>query len=160
MRYPGFLKYLHERPLPRNPLWYPGNPRNRLFLPLYWLKLVQHDKPMPKDFVKFECHWQMNSSDIKSYLEKLYKVPVLDVRVEIIRGEYMKHPKMPGALSPPLDDRKFAYVQLKDQEFEYPDIFAEKDPKKEEKEKMKGLKSLANKRRNDLINRVSLNGWF
>ena len=160
MRYPHFLKYLHERALPRNPLWYPGNPRTRLFLPQYWLKLVKHQKPMPKDFVKFECHWQMSSSDVKLYLEKVYKTAVIDVRVEIERGEYMQHPKKPRSLSPPLEDRKFVYVQLKNEEFKYPDIFGEKDPKKDELEKMNGLKHLSNKKKNDMIDKLGVNAWF
>lgn len=160
MRYPSILKYLHELPLPRNPLWYPGNARTRLFLPQYWLRMVKHEKAMPKDFVKFECHWQMSSPDVKLYLEKLYQVSVLDVRIEIKRGEYMPHPKRSKALSPPLDDRKYAYVQLKDAEFEFPDIFAEKDPKKDELERMKGIKHLANKRKNDAADRIGFNSWF
>lgn len=160
MRYPSFLKYLHERPLPRNPLWYPGNPQHRIFLPLYWLKLIKHDKQMPKEFVKFECHWQMSACDVKSYLEKMYKIPVVDVRIEIQKGEYMKHPKKVSALSPPLEDRKFAYVQLKDKEFEYPNIFEKSDPAKKEKEQLKGLKSLRNKKKNDIINSNASNGWF
>lgn len=160
MRYPAILRYLHEKSLPRLPLWYPGNPRTRLFLPQYWLKMVKHEKPMPKDFVKFECHMQMSSSDVKVYLEKLYKVPVLDVRIEIKRGEFMPHPKKPKSLSPPLDDRKFVYVQLKEGEFEYPDLFGEKDPKKDELEKMKGVKNLRNKKRNEMIDKIGVNSWF
>lgn len=145
MRYPFALRYLHEKPLPRNPLWYPGNPRHRVFLPNYWLKMVQHEKKLPGDFVKFECHWQMTVNDVKQYLEKLYNVPVLDVRVEIKKGEYMEHPKFPNRLSPPLDDRKFVYVQLKEGEFKYPDIFAEKNPAEEDRNQAKAMQSLKNK---------------
>lgn len=160
MRYPSILKYLHERPLPRNPIWQPGNPRNRLFLPLYWLKIVDHEKTLPEDTVKFECHWQMNSSDVKTYLEKLYNVPSVDVRIVITRGEYMDHPKRPGALSPPLDDRKYAFVQLKEGTFTFPDIFKEKDPRKEEKLREKGMLSLRNKEKNKSLDRIGLNRWF
>jgi hypothetical protein len=43
----------------------------------------------------------MTISDVKQYLEKLYGIKAMDARVEIKRGEYMKHPAKPNALSPP-----------------------------------------------------------
>ena len=113
MRYPYYLRYLHEKALPRNPLWYPGNPRHRIFLPLYWLRVVENRKPMPNTFVKFECHWQMSAPDIKQYLEKLYNVSVLDINIEIVRGKYIAHPKKHAALSPPMEDRKYEQTNPK-----------------------------------------------
>jgi large subunit ribosomal protein L23 len=160
MRFPKYLKYLHEKPLPRVPLWQPGNPRHRLFLPLYWLRLVKHEKLLPKDTVKFECHWQMSVNDVKEYLEKLYEVPVLDVRVEIKKGEIMKNPRGRASLVPPLDDRKFVFVQLKEGEFEYPDIFGGKDLIEEQKTQAKAMGSLRNKEKNKNIQRLEIGGWF
>lgn len=161
MRYPFVLRYLHEKPLPRNPLWSPGNPPTRLFLPLYWIKMVEHEKRLPNDCVKFECHWQMSSNDVRSYLEKLYKVPVLDVRIEIRRGEYMSHPRKPGALSPPMEDRKFAYVQLKEgEQFKFPDIFGEKNPIQEQKDQGKAMIHLRNREKNKNLTRFNISSWF
>jgi large subunit ribosomal protein L23 len=160
MRFPHLLKYLHEKPLPRNPLWYPGNPRHRIFLPLYWMKAVKPTRSMPKDFVKFECHWQMSSNDVKQYLEKVYQIPVLDVRVEIQKGEIVEHPKGAHKLAPPLDDRKFVYVQLKEGEFEFPDIFGSKDPVKEAKTQEKAMTSVKNREKNKYIRRLDLGSWF
>ena len=51
MRYPNHLKYLHEMPLPRYPLWNPGNPRPLISMPLFWLKMVEQKIDSPKDFV-------------------------------------------------------------------------------------------------------------
>ena len=160
MRYPHLLRYLHEKPLPRNPLWNPGNPRHRIFMPLYWLKIVKPEYNIPKDMVKFECHWQMTKNDVKQYLEKLYQVPVLDVRIEIQKGSYMEHPKKPMLLSPPMEDRKFAFVQLKEAEFSFPDIFEEKNPTKEEKNEIKAIQSLKNKEKNKTLDRLDIGGWF
>ena len=160
MRFPFNLRYLHEKPLPRYPLWYPDNPRVRLFLPLFWLRLIKHEKPMPNDFVKFECHWQMTKADVKQYLEKLYDVDVMDVRVEIKRGEYIKHPAKPGALSPPMDDRKYVYVQLKNSVFEFPDIFKKKKPSDDFKEQIKQATNMAIKQINKDRKRGNISDWF
>ena len=159
MRFPFNLRYLHEKPLPRLPLWYPGNPTHKIFLPLYWMKMVQHRKELPNDFVKFECHWQMTANDVKQYMEKLYNVPILDVRIEIERGKYMRHPNRPGALSPPLPDQKYAYVQLKGATFKYPDIFKDKKEDKVEQE-LKTMKNMANKDKNKNLQRLDIGGWF
>ena len=160
MRYPGYLKYLHERALPRNPLWNPGNPKHRIFMPLYWLKMVQHRKPLPNDFVKFECHWQMTANDVRQYLEKLYNVKTLDVRIEIEKGKYEKHPKFQRRLAPPMDDRKFVYVQLKDTEFKFPEILAEADKQSESDEQLKIMESVQNKIKNQYRTRMDIGSWF
>ena len=160
MRYPFYLRYLHEKTLPRLPLWYPGNPRTRLFLPLYWLKMVEHRKELPPDNVKFECHWQMSSCDVKEYLEKLYKIKVLDVRIEIEKGKYMDHPKRPRSLSPPMDDRKFAYVQLVEGTFKFPDILGEFDKKNNIDDEFRVIQNMQNKERNKNLKRFDISGWF
>lgn len=160
MRYPHLLRYLHEKPLPRNPLWYPGNPRHKVFLPQYWLKMVQHDKTLPSDFVKFECHWQMSANDVSEYLKKLYNIPALDVRVEIKKGEYQEHPRRANLLSPPLDDRKFVYVQLREGEFKFPDVYEEKNPGEEDKSQAKAMSSMKNREKNKTLDRMDIGGWF
>lgn len=160
MRFPSNLRYLHEKPLPRYPLWYPNNPRVRLFLPLFWLRMVKHEKPLPSDIIKFECHWQMTKSDVRQYLEKLYGVKTLDTRIEIKRGEYIKHPAKPGSLSPPMDDRKYVYVQLKGETFKFPNIFEIKKPSdeliKEQNQAMKRFNENYNKSKD----RLNIGDWF
>ena len=159
MRFPAHLKYLHEKPLPRNPLWNPGDPRHLIFLPLYWLKLVEPKQVMPKDFVKFECHLQMTANDVRQYLEKLYEVKVLDVRINITKGQYMKHPKKAGLLSPPMDDQKYAYVQLKDDEFNFPKIFDEEVKDRNELDKKK-VENMQNEEKNKHLNKLDMGGWW
>jgi large subunit ribosomal protein L23 len=159
MRFPHHLKYLHEIPLPRNPLWGPGDSRPIIFLPLYWLKMVEPKKELPKDFVKFECHWQMTKNDVKEYLEKLYKIKVLDVRINITRGEYMEHPAKKNALSPPMEDRKYAFVQLREDEFTFPKILDEDYVDKDQLEKVK-FQNLQNTEKNKNIKRLDVGGWF
>ena len=159
MRYPNHLKYLHEIALPRNPLWSPGDSRHKIFMPLYWLKMVEPKREIPKDFVKFECHWQMTKNDVKEYLEKLYKVKVLDVRINITRGEYIKHPAKPNSLSPPMEDRKYAFVQLRDVEFSFPKIFDSDYVDKDEQEKKK-FQNIQNAEKNKNIKRLDMGGWF
>ena len=127
-------------------------------MPLYWLKLVKPKKEAPKDFVKFECHWQMTKNDVKEYLEKLYKVNVLDVRINITRGKYIKHPSKPNSLSPPMEDQKFAFVQLKDSEFEFPAILEDYVDKNEaDKQKMQNLQNIE---KNKGIKRFGISSWF
>ena len=164
MRFPVILKYLHEKPLPRLPLWNPDDPRPRLFLPLYWIKVVEPTKTIPKDMVKFECHWQMSANDVREYLQKVYGIDVLDVRVEIVKGETIKHPEK-KALVPPLDDRKFVYVHLKEGEFKFPVRFGKNTFGKAEKnkidEQMKAQVSIKNKEKNKSRQmRLDIGGWF
>lgn len=160
MRYPFYLRYLHEKPLPRNPLWQPGNPAPKIFMPLYWLKLVEPRKPLPDNFVKFECHWQMSSADVKQYLEKVYNVKLIDVRIEIEKGKYMKHPRRPEALSPPMPDTKFAYCQLKDIKFKYPSELLEKKSEKKYDEELKTIEQMQNRIKNKNLNRLDIGSWF
>ena len=159
MRFPISLKYLHEKPLPRNPLWNPGDSRPLLFLPMYWLKLVEPEKPIRKDFVKFECHLQMTANDVREYLEKLYKVDVLDVRINITKGQYMKHPKKFSALSPPMEDQKYAFVQLKEGEFTFPKIFEENAVNIDEADRKK-LENIQSIEKNKSLRRFDIGGWF
>jgi large subunit ribosomal protein L23 len=159
MRFPFNLRYLHEKPLKKNPLWYPGNPTQKLFLPLYWLRMVEPRKALPENFVKFECHWQMTSPDVKQYLEKLYNVSVIDVRIEIEKGKYIKHPKNPNALSPPMPDQKYAYVQLKDATFKFPKIFKEIKETKYDEE-LKTIEKIQNKSKNNSLSRLDIGSWF
>ena len=101
----------------------------------------------------------MSSSDVREYLEKLYKVPVADIRVEIEKGSYMKHPKTAGRLSPPSEERKFAYVQLKDQEFVFPNIFEKRKSTNMDNE-IKAIQNMQNRQKNKELPRLDIGTWF
>lgn len=78
--------------------WYPiykhGNPQLRVFLTDFWMKMVRNDqKPTPPDnVVTFHCSMEMTQHDIKNYLEKIYKIPVVDVKTEVRIGDFFRDP--------------------------------------------------------------------
>ncbi|XP_041980452.1 probable 39S ribosomal protein L23, mitochondrial [Aricia agestis] len=109
--------------------WYPiyqrGNPQLRVFLPNFWMKLVRpHEKQLP-NVVHFQCSMEMTKFDVKNYLEKIYNVPVVDVRTKIALGKFRKDVGRGYVVKD--DDIKYAYVVLpKTMKFEFPDIFEKK----------------------------------
>ncbi len=70
------------------PLYRKGNPQLRVFLPNFWMKLVkvEHRSLQPHQ-VNFIVSSEMTSIDVKNYLEKIYKVPVMDVRTANYTGK-------------------------------------------------------------------------
>ncbi|XP_076861805.1 large ribosomal subunit protein uL23m isoform X2 [Brachyhypopomus gauderio] len=73
----------------------------------------------------------MTKYDVRNYLEKIYNVPVAAVRTRIQYGSNKKRNHLNQRVKRP--DYKVAYVQLsKQQTFQFPDIFPEKEKKQEE----------------------------
>ncbi|XP_026750037.2 39S ribosomal protein L23, mitochondrial [Galleria mellonella] len=106
--------------------WYPiyqrGNPQLRVFLPNFWMKLVHPPPKQLPNTVHFHCSMEMTKYDIRNYLEKIYNVPVIDVRTKIILGKFRKDLGKGYVVKD--DDIKYAYVTLpKDTKFVFPDIF-------------------------------------
>ena len=67
--------------------WYPiyskGNPQLRVFLPNFWMKMVENKNvKRPPNAITFQVSPAMTQLDVKNYLEKIYKVPVLDVKTK------------------------------------------------------------------------------
>ncbi|XP_049872182.1 probable 39S ribosomal protein L23, mitochondrial [Pectinophora gossypiella] len=118
--------------------WYPiyqkGNPQLRVFLPNFWMKLV---RPLPKqlpNIVNFQCSMEMTKYDVKNYLQKIYNVPVVEVRTRITMGKFRKDVGKGYVVKD--DDIKYAFVTLpKDMKFEFPDIVDKAKENKEENEK-------------------------
>ncbi|XP_005179064.1 large ribosomal subunit protein uL23m-like [Musca domestica] len=118
--------------------WYPlyqrGNPQLRVFLPNFWMKLIRPSEPQPKNIVTFSVSMEMTKHDVKNYLEKIYKVPVMDVRTRIALGA-TKRDVTYGYVTKH-DDMKIAYVTLpKEMEFTFPEMFTKKDDAKKADEK-------------------------
>lgn len=94
--------------------WYPiyqrGNPQLRVFLPNFWLKLIRPKEEQPENIVQFACSIEMTRYDIKNYLEKIYNIPVVQVRTRIELGKTKKDQKY-GYVTKE-DDVKLAYVTL------------------------------------------------
>ena len=76
--------FLHP---PSYPLYQRGNPQLRVFLPNFFMKMVRPSDPQPSNVVSFHVSMQMTHHDVKQYLEKIYKVPVKHVRLEVETGE-------------------------------------------------------------------------
>ncbi|CAD7081373.1 unnamed protein product [Hermetia illucens] len=115
--------------------WYPiyqrGNPQLRVFLPNFWLKLIRPAHDQPPNIVQFHCSMEMTRHDVKNYLEKIYNVPVVNVRTRIALGKTRREPLKGFVLKE--DDMKLAYVTLpKEEKFEFPDIFEKQDLAKQE----------------------------
>ncbi|XP_052810763.1 probable 39S ribosomal protein L23, mitochondrial [Mya arenaria] len=127
----GFLERLPlwKRTIPRYPLYYRGDPQPRVFLPLFWMKMVKPTKKVPPNVVHFKVHPQMTRPEIKQYLEKIYDTSVSTVRTELREVAYM------GAVFKDQDKQsmvrknviardfeKYAYVTLAKDTFTYPEV--------------------------------------
>jgi len=117
--------------------WYPlyqrGNPQLRVFLPNFWMKLVKLDKfETAGNKIQFIVSKEMSKYDVKNYLEKIYNVPVVDVKtVNLIGKQYINRFTQKLAKE---DDYKVAFVTLPPGEnFEFPDLkIREKEDEKYE----------------------------
>ncbi|KAH9491535.1 54S ribosomal protein L23, mitochondrial [Bulinus truncatus] len=116
----------YRRRIPKYPIYWKGDPQLRVFLPQFWMRLLKPEFDVPTNQVHFEVHPQMSEFDIKNYLEKIYKVPVLSVQTKIIRGADIKH-KTKDFVQAREPDKKLAYLVLAEgQTFSFPDIFKNK----------------------------------
>ncbi|KAF7252950.1 hypothetical protein EG68_08980 [Paragonimus skrjabini miyazakii] len=122
------------------PKFTPGDPQIRCFLPPFWMKMLYPGPYNPPDHVIFKVHPQMTTMDVQQYLEKIYNVPVLHVRVKMVYHDLepidqplekaMRRAAEPF-MFPPKPDRyeKLAYVRLAPNvSFEFPNLFAKKRP--------------------------------
>lgn len=107
----------------------------------------------PANVVTFAVSTEMTKHDVKNYLEKIYKIPVVDVRTRIAMGD-TKRDLAYGYVTKK-DDVKLAYVtmvsgadrpnncrcnkyfsfQPKTEAFKFPDLFVDKEEKQEKEEK-------------------------
>lgn len=102
----------------------------------------------------------MTKYDIKNYLEKIYQVPVVDVRTRITTGKFRKDLGKGYIIKD--DDIKYAFVTLpKTMKFEFPDLFAGKISEEEEHmksldETKKGFRTYLNQNKD----RPDIPSWF
>lgn len=144
--------------------WYPiyqrGNPQLRVFLPNFWMKLVRpHGNQLP-NVVNFHCSMEMTKFDIKNYLEKIYNIPVVDVRTKIHMGKFRRDIGKGYIVKD--DDIKSAIITLpKDMKFEYPNLFEMAKDEEEEAEKSLGdAKKSFQKYIDRNKNRSDVPSWF
>ncbi|XP_014681391.1 PREDICTED: 39S ribosomal protein L23, mitochondrial-like [Priapulus caudatus] len=130
------------------PLYQLGNPRTRVFLPDFWMKLVASVRDQPKHIVTFHVHPRMSKLDAKNYLEKIYGVKVANIHKRIIAGEYKKHPFY-GHVTERKDETKVFFIHLADEQtFEFPDIFPE-DKKSSSEDQIKQYSEIQKQARKD-----------
>uniref|UniRef100_A0A0N5B6I7 Large ribosomal subunit protein uL23m n=1 Tax=Strongyloides papillosus TaxID=174720 RepID=A0A0N5B6I7_STREA len=111
-------------------IFQPGNPQTRVFLPDFWMKIVPTPKVgrerVPPNVVKFEISPQMTRYDVRQYLEKIYKIPVYDVRIMNKMGDITWDNPYDRGFRRAVwkdEDKKFAFVFMpKHITFEYPDL--------------------------------------
>ncbi|XP_071450944.1 large ribosomal subunit protein uL23m [Hetaerina americana] len=145
--------------------WYPiyqrGNPQLRVFLPNFWMKLVKPKFNQPPNIVKFMVSMEMTRLDVKNYLEKIYKIPVMDVRTQIELGPTRREPLKGYVIKD--EDVKVAYVVMpREVKFEFPKLFPKSDEEQmdEDKKKMEELKVGYKKFIGRSAQRKDLPGWF
>ena len=74
---PRLYIWLRNDPFFSYPLYRRGNPQLRIYLPNFWMKLLNPEKQFvraPPNRVTFEVSPEMTKLDVKNYLEKIYKV--------------------------------------------------------------------------------------
>ncbi|CAH8586518.1 54S ribosomal protein L23, mitochondrial, variant 4 [Schistosoma haematobium] len=152
---PGVRPVIFIRPicLPKTthyfPLWrrqveypkvFPGDPPVPCFLPPFWMKMMYPGPKNPPNHVIFKVHPQMTKRDVQQYLEKIYNVPVVDVRVKMVHHDLepvdvpplrKAQRSLDSTQFPPKPERyeKVAYVRLAPGEvFVFPDLFKDKRP--------------------------------
>ena len=126
--------------------WYPiyqrGNPQRRVFLPNFWMKLIKenNDVQTPPNRIKFIVSSEMTKIDVKQYLEKIYKIPVMDVKTRNMSGPTWQN-LLKNNISRKQelwkeDDYKVAFVLMpKDHKFEFPDVTSKPESQKEKEDK-------------------------
>ncbi|KAI3390162.1 hypothetical protein SNEBB_001834 [Seison nebaliae] len=158
---PSSLKFLYQKKIKPMPIWNVGDPKRRLFFPMFWMRPMNPEytnQKLPDDVAKFEVHLQMSKLDVKQYLEKVYDIDVLDVNTQIVEGKENKHPVRKTIL-PPDAPRKYAYVQLRNETFEFPDIFEKNGrPSEKAEDEMKEMRKELDK--NELPKSNLIPSWF
>lgn len=74
------------------------------------MKIVRPQAKQLPNVVQFHCSMEMTKFDIKNYLEKIYNIPVVDVRTRISLGKFRRDIGKGYVVKD--DDVKSAYVVL------------------------------------------------
>ncbi|OAF66328.1 hypothetical protein A3Q56_05942 [Intoshia linei] len=129
---------LTQRRIPAYPLYLKNDPQLRVFLPLFWMKMIKHENPHPNNYAFFHVHLQMTKNDVRQYLEKIYNVKTVAVRFKIIRGKDVENG---GTKYMEEDNIKEAMI-LCEQDFTFPNIFPRKLPSDKQYETIEEFKKL------------------
>ncbi|ESO93238.1 hypothetical protein LOTGIDRAFT_119560 [Lottia gigantea] len=156
-----FSRPLFKRKIPPYPIYWKGDPQLRIYLPLFWMKLLKPKVNIPNDRVHFEIHPQMTKIDVKNYLEKIYNVSVIDVQVKVDLGILIRFIDMSTNIQYGLDqDRKYAFVTLGNGEtFTFPDIL-KASPLNKVEDEVKIGREISKSEKIKYWDRLSIPKWF
>ncbi|RWS15738.1 39S ribosomal protein L23-like protein [Dinothrombium tinctorium] len=105
------------------PRYVKGNPQLRVFLPNFWLKLVPNHQEMPENCVTFKAPLVMTDADIRNYLEKIYKIPVVHLKTFVPFPELKRAPGKEYLIKAE-EDIRYTYVKLpSNMKFTFPELF-------------------------------------
>ncbi|KFM64481.1 putative 39S ribosomal protein L23, mitochondrial, partial [Stegodyphus mimosarum] len=142
------------------PKYVKGNPQLRIFLPNFFMKLVKPKINEPSNRVQFIVPLEMTSDDVKNYLEKIYNVPVAEVKTIMYTGDIKKNHRNYLVKEP---DYKKAYVTLpEDKKFHFPEIYPQEkkaELSKQEQRLADQAKDLMKQRRRNW-DRADVPSWF
>nr|CAH0103003.1 unnamed protein product [Daphnia galeata] len=140
------------------PAFKSGNPKLRVFLPDFWMKLVKPSHTLLPNQVQFVVSSQMTKLDVKQYLEKIYNLPVIHVSTYNRMG---KTKTAPNRYVTKEQDEKIAFVTLeKDQKFTFPEIYGNNDILKEQDKAMKQTKEMYAQKTKVNISKQGVPTWF
>ncbi|KAG8176465.1 hypothetical protein JTE90_026069 [Oedothorax gibbosus] len=142
------------------PKFVKGNPKLRIFLPNFYMKLIKPKVEVPNNHVQFIIPLEMTQYDVVNYLEKIYKVPVAQINTKMYTGDLKKTFKNYLIKEP---DYKIAYVVLPEgMEFKFPDIFPELKKEKANKERERYIEQTQDlqKQRKRNWHQVDIPTWF
>lgn len=81
---------------------------------------------------------EMTRHDVKNYLEKIYNIPIVQVRTRIALGKTKRDPGKGYVIKE--EDTKYAYVVMpKTESFTFPELFPKEAEKKRKEEENKSI---------------------
>eukprot|EP01134_Creolimax_fragrantissima_P001353 CFRG1353T1 len=106
-------------------------PKPLLYMPDIYVKLVRagptpNGVPRPKNVAMFHVPQTMTKFDIKNYLTDIYKMDIIKVHTVNQLGKTKRDQTSGKKFKRP--DVKKAYVYLRDQEFEFPELYKATPP--------------------------------
>jgi len=152
------------------PLFQPGNPQLRVFLPNFWMKLIRErgrnglSEPRLSNRAQFIVSMEMTKHDVKNYLNKIYNVDTIAVNTQVRSGETREVPTTSGKMVVKDDDYKVAFVTLAEgATFEFPDIYPKdkiEGTQAEEQKQLEQSRLHQKKNKGSEKTKPDLPGWF
>ncbi|KAK2713410.1 large ribosomal subunit protein uL23m-like isoform X2 [Artemia franciscana] len=123
------------------------------------MKVVKPAKAIPPNKVHLMVSNEMTEYDVRNYLEKIYNIKPITVKVNMMQGRFRKNEKNYIVKD---DDYKMAYITLaKDETFEFPELFPKgEDEYEKQKDQVEEAKKVFRERQKVNQNRPGIPSWF